>query len=65
MRMYEMEQVLPGADPEDFDSDPILEANELGLQVGRKALQAKYDRKSVPTAYPEGKDSHAHVAEYG
>ena len=27
--MFEMEQVLPGADPEDFDSDPILEANEL------------------------------------
>jgi hypothetical protein len=27
--MYEMEQVLPGVDPEDFDSDPILEANEL------------------------------------
>jgi hypothetical protein len=27
--MQEMEQVLPGVDPEDFDSDPILEANEL------------------------------------
>jgi hypothetical protein len=27
--MYEMEQVLPGVDPEDFDSDPIVEANEL------------------------------------
>jgi hypothetical protein len=26
--MYGMEQVLPGVDPEDFDSDPILEANE-------------------------------------
>jgi hypothetical protein len=26
---YEMEQILPGVDPEDFDSDPILEANEL------------------------------------
>lgn len=27
--MFEMEQVLPGADPEDFDSDPIVEAAEL------------------------------------
>ena len=27
--MFEMEQVLPGADPDDFDSDPILEAAEL------------------------------------
>jgi len=26
---YEMEQILPGLDPEDFDSDPILQANEL------------------------------------
>ena len=27
--MFEMEQVLPGVDPEDFESDPILEAAEL------------------------------------
>ena len=27
--MFEMEQVLPGADPDNFDSDPILEAAEL------------------------------------
>lgn len=27
--MFEMEQVVPGAAPEDFDSDPILEAAEL------------------------------------
>jgi tetratricopeptide (TPR) repeat protein len=27
--MFEMEQILPGSDPEDFDSDPIIEANEL------------------------------------
>jgi hypothetical protein len=27
--MFKMEQVVPGADPEDFDSDPILEAAEL------------------------------------
>jgi hypothetical protein len=27
--MYEMEQVLPGVDPEDFDGDPRVEANQL------------------------------------
>jgi tetratricopeptide (TPR) repeat protein len=27
--VFEMEQVLPGSDPDDSDSDPILEANEL------------------------------------
>ena len=26
---FEMEQVLPGADPDDFDSDPILAASDL------------------------------------
>lgn len=26
---FEMEQVLPGEDPEDWDNDPILEANDL------------------------------------
>ena len=26
---YEMEQVVPGRDPNDFDSDPICESNEL------------------------------------
>ncbi len=26
---YEMEKIVPGEDPEDFDSDPILEAVEL------------------------------------
>lgn len=28
-RAYEMEQVIPGIDPEDFDSDPICESNDL------------------------------------
>gem|GEM_PF-13407 len=27
--MFEMEQVLPGTDPENFDEDPIVEASEL------------------------------------
>lgn len=29
--MFEMEQVLPGFDPEDLDSDPIVEASELEM----------------------------------
>jgi hypothetical protein len=33
--MYEMQQVLPGADPENPDSDPILKANNL-RDAGRK-----------------------------
>jgi tetratricopeptide (TPR) repeat protein len=28
-RSYEMEQVVPGRNPDDFDSDPICEANDL------------------------------------
>lgn len=28
-RSFEMEQVVPGRDPDDFDSDPISEANDL------------------------------------
>ena len=27
--MFEMEQIIPGQDPEDFDSAPIVEAAEL------------------------------------
>jgi len=34
--VFEMEQVLPGRDPNDFDSDPILEANSL-LHAGDTA----------------------------
>jgi tetratricopeptide (TPR) repeat protein len=38
--MFEMEQVLPGADPDDFDSDPILQANDLKAR-GQKARAKK------------------------
>ena len=40
--MYEMEQVPPGADPDDPDSDPILRANSL-RDAGRKALFITYE----------------------
>ena len=42
--MFEMEQVLPGSDPEDFDADPILEANDLkaaGDTAGAQDILAK------------------------
>ncbi len=41
-REFEMEQVLPGEDPEDLDTDPIIESNELigrgDYKGGRKML---------------------------
>jgi hypothetical protein len=57
--MYEMEQILPGADPEDFDSDPILEANEIkdrGLIARAKKLLEKLLIKDVRCL-----DAHAHL----
>ena len=34
-----MEQVLPGADPEDWDTDPIIEASELNAAGERGAAE--------------------------
>jgi hypothetical protein len=34
--MFEFEQVMPGEDPDDYDSDPILEASELKAMGERK-----------------------------
>lgn len=56
---YEMEQILPGADPEDFDSDPILEANELkdrGQSARAKKLLEKLLIQDVRCL-----DAHAHL----
>lgn len=36
---FEMEQVLPGADPDDWDSDPILEASDLHAAGDRLGAQ--------------------------
>lgn len=33
---FEMEQVLPGEDPDDWDSDPIIEASELNAAGDRR-----------------------------
>jgi tetratricopeptide (TPR) repeat protein len=57
--MYEMEQILPGADPEDFDSDPILEANELkdrGQIARARNLLEKLLVKEIRCL-----DAHAHL----
>ncbi len=57
--MYQMEQILPGADPEDFNSDPILEANELrdrGQIARGKKLLEKLLIKDVRCL-----DAHAHL----
>jgi len=37
---FELEQVIPGADPEDFDSDPIIEASELHAAGDRGKARA-------------------------
>jgi len=57
--MYEMEQVLPGADPEDFDSDPILEANEL--KDRRQITRAKKLLESLLVKDVRCLDAHAHL----
>lgn len=57
--MFEMEQVLPGSDPEDFDSDPIIEANELkemGDTAGAQDILAKMLEADLRCL-----DAHAHL----
>jgi len=56
---FEMEQVLPGHDPEDFDSDPILEANDLkdaDDTAGAKDLLARLLEADLRCL-----DAHAHL----
>lgn len=57
--MYEMEQVLPGADPENFDSDPILEANEL--RDRGQIARAKKLLESLLVRDVRCLDAHAHL----
>ena len=57
--MFEMEQVIPGADPEDFDSDPIIEASELnaaGDRAGARELLMNILGKDLRCL-----DAHAHL----
>ncbi|MFO0554353.1 MAG: hypothetical protein U0271_38585 [Polyangiaceae bacterium] len=57
--MFEMEQVLPGADPEDFDSDPIVDASErraAGDRAGARAALMKLLAQDLRCL-----DAHAHL----
>jgi hypothetical protein len=57
--MYQMEQVLPGVNPEDFDSDPILEANEL--KERGKIARAKKLLEGLLVKDVRCLDAHAHL----
>jgi len=57
--MYEMEQILPGADPEDFDSDPITEANELKYRG--QVARAKKVLEKLLIQDVRCLDAHAHL----
>lgn len=56
---FEMEQVIPGADPADWDDDPILQAAEL-RSVGRSAEAAKL-LGGLTEADLRCLDAHAHL----
>ena len=56
---FEMEQVLPGDDPDDYDSDPILEANDL-IEVG-DGLGARKLLVELLAADLRCLDAHAHL----
>jgi tetratricopeptide (TPR) repeat protein len=58
-RRFEMEQVIPGADPEDFDSDPIIEAAErkdAGDYAGARAILMELLAEDLRCL-----DAHAHL----
>jgi tetratricopeptide (TPR) repeat protein len=57
--MFEMEQVIPGEDPEDFDSDPIVEAsqrNAAGDRAGAREILMKLLAADLRCL-----DAHAHL----
>lgn len=57
--MFEMEQVLPGSDPDDPDADPILEANAL-RDIGRTADARRLLMRLIEQD-PRCLDAHAHL----
>ena len=60
--MFEMEQVLPGVDPEDFDSDPIVEASErnaAGDRVGARNILMNVLAEDLRCL-----DAHAHLGNF-
>jgi hypothetical protein len=60
--MFEMEQMLPGTDPDDFDSDPIVEASELhaaGDRAGARELLMNLLARDLRCL-----DAHAHLGNF-
>ena len=55
---FEMEQVLPGMDPDDPDSDPIAESNELDPRAAYKMLM------ELCAADIRCLDAHAHLGNF-
>ncbi|MBI4700960.1 MAG: cytoplasmic protein [Deltaproteobacteria bacterium] len=60
--MFEMEQVIPGADPEDFDSDPIVEASEMNA-AGHRA-RARELLMGMLAQDLRCLDAHAHLGNF-
>lgn len=58
-QQYEMEQILPGSDPDDMDSDPILDA--LDLQESGQAGAAEEKLMALLKADLRCLDAHAHL----
>jgi len=58
-RMFELEQVIPGADPDDFDSDPIVMAGEL--RAGGDLVGARDLLMSTLATDLRCVDAHAHL----
>ena len=59
---FEMEQVIPDADPEDWESDPIIDAAELngsGDHAGARALLMKQLEQDLRCL-----DAHAHLGNW-
>jgi len=56
---FEMEQILPGADPNDWDSDPILEASDL--KAAGDPLGARKILVEMLAADLRCLDAHAHL----
>ncbi len=59
---FEMEKIIPGADPEDLDSDPITEAVELNDADGRGGAEALL--MSLLALDLRCLDAHAHLGNW-
>jgi hypothetical protein len=59
---FEMEQVMPGRDPQDFDSDPICEANDL--KDAGDGAEAEKILMSLCEADLRCLDAHAHLGNF-